>query len=253
MKVLFLLFLVFFLISCKKEKSFADDINLEYSKNEKLSFQKFNEGVGESETGLIYIGKDTSMINVKYFKTLLPPPSFDHKKTQKDFEREKILSQYFYPRFERIKLSRKPVVFDSIDKKDLQVIVKIQDTIPKYAYNYETGKLKKYKSFPVFIKNISNRKLILPEFKNFPLSLFNRKNEWQIIWNENPFICGNGRWNYIYWELKPDEIMIFSVNFLSGKDKGKFKIPIWNLSSDSFMMNYDKKVVEQQRSYQVQK
>ncbi len=69
MKVLFCLFLVCFLVSCKKEKSFADDINLQYSKAEKLSFQKFNGDINEAYTSLIYIGKKFPKLILNIIKT----------------------------------------------------------------------------------------------------------------------------------------------------------------------------------------
>lgn len=251
MKTLLVTILLLFLICCEKKISFPDDIILNFPKNEKLTFEKFNEGVGESGTGLIYIGKDTSSIDGKYFQAMIPlpplPPTLDRIRTNSI--REKLLSKYFYPSLDRIQVSDLPVTFDSLSQKDLKIVIKIQDTIPKYTYNFETGKLKKYKSFPVFVKNISGRKLRFPEFKNLPLALFNNKNEWQIIWNDNALTCGNGRWNYSYWEFQPNEIIILSVNFLTGKEKGTFKIKFGDASSKSFLMNYDKKAIDNQRDY----
>ena len=77
------------------------------------------------------------------------------------------------------------------------------------------------KAFPVFIKNISGRKLLLSDLKNLPLAFLNEKNKWQMIWNENSMgECMVGGWeNHYYWELLPDEIMVLSVNFLKGKQK----------------------------------
>ncbi|MCY0969003.1 hypothetical protein [Chryseobacterium wangxinyae] len=70
-----------------------------------------------------------------------------------------------------------------------------------------------------------------------------------MIWNENAFICGDSRWQYHYWELNPNEIMVLSVNYLTGKDQGKFTIWTGNSSSDEFTMNYDKQIVKDQRNY----
>jgi hypothetical protein len=169
----FLLILIVFLISCKEEKSFADDIVLNFPKEKKLSFQKFNEGIGESGTGIIYIGKDTTKIDVKYFQSMipaLPPP--DYKLNSFDDKRQKVISTYFHNEFSRMKYSEKPIAFDSLSENNIQIIAKTKDTIPKYAYNYDTQTIKKYKAFPVFIKNISGRKLRLSEFKNLPLAIF---------------------------------------------------------------------------------
>lgn len=247
----FLLILIVFLISCKEEKSFADDIVLSFPKDEKLTFQKFNEGIGESGSGIIYIGKDTTKIDVKYNKSMIAPPepNPNYIINADELQREKELLKYFHPSFDRIKFSETPIDFDSFSNRNVKIEIKIQDTIPKYAYNYETGGIKKYKAFPVFIKNISGRKLRFSEFKNFPLAVLNNKNKWQTIWNDNAFICGDSRWQYRYWELNPDEIIVVSVNYLTGKSQGKFKIWTGSSSSDEFTMNYDKQIIKNQRHY----
>lgn len=247
----YFLILIVLLIGCKEEKSFADDIVLSFPKGEKLAFQEFNEGIGESGTGIVYIGKDTANIEVKYFQSMIPapPPPSGYELDSFDIRKQKIMSYYFHDAFNRMKDSEKPVRFDSLSENNVIIIAKIKDTIPKYAYNYDTQTLKKYKAFPVFIKNISGRKLILTEFKNLPLTVLNDKNKWQMIWNDNAFICGDSRWQHHYWELNPNEIMVLSVNYLTGKSQGKFKIWTGNSSSDEFTMNYDKQVVKNQRHY----
>ncbi|MBV8327108.1 hypothetical protein [Chryseobacterium sp.] len=246
MKKLFYLILILGLFSCKKEPSFADTITLHYKKNEKLSFQKFNEGIGESETGLIYIGKDPSNVEVKYYNSMVaPPPPPPGTEIKRNFNLHK---EYFRPAFERMKFSYTPVRFDSLSEAHVKIIIKPKDTIPKYAYNSEIGVIKKYKAFPVFIKNISKRKLIFPEFKNLPLAIFNSQHKWQMIWNDNAFSCG-AVWERDYWEFEPDEIMIFSVNYLTGADRGKFKISFGGTASEPFMMNYDRNTVKEQRNY----
>ena len=246
-----LLILTVLFIGCKEEKTFADDIVLSFPKDEKLTFQQFNEGIGESGTGIIYIGKDTSKINVQYFQSMIPPPPPPpgYELGSVDIGKQKMMSSCFHDAFNRTKDSEKPVRFDSLSEKNVRIVAKIKDTIPKYAFNYDTQTLKKYKAFPIFIKNISGRKLILTEFKNLPLTVLNDKNKWQTIWNDNAFVCGNSRWQYHYWELNPDEIMVLSVNYLTGKNRGKFKIWTGNSSSDEFTMNYDKQIVKSQRNY----
>lgn len=238
--------LILGLISCKKESSFADSIILHHEKNEKLTFQKFNEGIGEGETGLIYVGKDTSNVKVKYYNSMIPaPPPPPGTEVESKPARN---AAYFHGYFERMKFSKTPISFDSLSQNNVKIVIKPNDTIPKYAYNSETGTLKKYKAFPVFIKNISNRKLILSGLKNLPLAILNDKQKWQMIWNDDALICGTG-WGMHYWEFEPNEIMIFSVNYLTGKDRGKFKVTLFDSSSESFMMNYDKNILKVQRRY----
>lgn len=248
----FLLILIVLLTACKEEKSFADDIVLSFPKDEKLTFQQFNEGIGESGTGIIYIGKDTANIEVKYFQSMIPavPPPPGYELDSFDIGKQKMMSSFFHDAFNLMKYSEKPVIFDSLSEKNVKIVARIKDTIPKYAYNYDTQTIKKYNAFPVFIKNISGRKLLLAEFKNFPLAFFNDKNKWQIIWNENSFEgCYMGWENHHYWEFNPNEIMILSVPYLTGKNKGKFKIWTGSFTLDEFTMNYDKQIVKNQRKY----
>lgn len=244
----FLLVLIILTISCKEEKTFADDIVLNFPKNEKLTFQNFNDGVGESGSGIIYIGKFKNNLEVKYYQSMIlaPPPPPDYPIDSSYLIKNKVVENYFHREFKRMKYSTKPIVFDSLSENNIQIVIKPKDTIPKYAYNYENQTLKKYKSFPVFIKNISGRKLLLTEFKNFPLVILNAKNKWQMIWNDNAFVCGDSRWEYHYWEFNPNEIMVLSVNYLTGKDNGKFKIWTGNNSSSEFIMNYDKSILQKQ-------
>ena len=253
MRTISILFIFFVLIGCKEEKTFADDIVLSFPKEDKLTFQQFNEGIGESGTGVIYIGKEIKKIDVKYFDSMIPapPPPPGYKTDSINIRNQKLFSKYFHDSFYRMKYSDKPIIFDSLSVNNVKIIAKTQDTIPKYAFNYENEQLKKFKAFPVFIKNISGRKLLLSDLKNLPLAFLNEKNKWQMIWNENSMgECMVGGWeNHYYWELLPDEIMVLSVNFLKGKQKGKFKIWSGNSFSNEFTMNYDEQVVKNQRFY----
>ncbi|MDV7696639.1 hypothetical protein N6B72_06890 [Chryseobacterium soli] len=250
MKTFFYSIPLLLLLSCKKEKSFADKIILHYDHGEKLSFQQFNEGIDETGSSIIYVGKDTSSINVKYFMGMMdpppPPPGSYADSTYR--EDQEMLSRFLYNRFGRIKFSEKPVVFDSLSKQSVEIGYNINDTIPKYVYNLEMGTLKKYKAFPVFVKNISGKKLILHEFKSLPLAVLNDQQKWQILSNDNALICGDSRSQYRYWEFNPNEIMVLSVNFLEGKDKGKFKICFHDYCTEVFLMNYDKSIIERQRN-----
>lgn len=250
MKTFFYSLTVLLLFSCKKEKSFADKIILHDSHHEKLNYQQFNEGIDEAGTCIIYVGKDTSTIELKYYMGMMDPPlpplGFVPDSSYR--KREQMLTGFFYHHFNRIKSSEKPVTFDSLSRQNIEMSYKINDTIPKYAYNLETGTIKKYKAFPVFIKNISGKKLILQEFKSLTLAVLNDQQKWQMLSNDNAIVCGNSRIQYRYWEFNPNEIMVLSVNLLEGKDKGKFKIFFYDHSTEAFLMNYDKSIIEKQRN-----
>ena len=250
MKTFYLLFVSIFIISCQ-EKTFADDITLVYPKNTKMKIQEFNEGIGESGTGIIYIGQEKKYIHLKYLKSMIPvpPPPPSLEKIENDSTKEKIFRDFFYSDSKIIKISEKPVEFDSVTNKDIQIIIKYNDTIPKYAYNFETNQLKIYKAFPIFIKNISGKNLRFPEFKNLPFAFLNNNNKWQILWNDNASIGGDKRWNYFYWDFKPNDILIMAVNYFDGKETGKFKVDYFNQLSIPFEMKYDKDLINNQRRY----
>lgn len=250
MKTFFYYLPVLLFLNCTKEKSFVDHSRLHYDTQEKLNFQKFNEDIDEAGSSIIYVGKDISDIDVKYYLGMTDPPPSPPGSQMESIEKknEEVLSTFFNTPFERIKFAEKPIVFDSLSEQNIKIIYKINDTIPKYAYNLETGTVKKYKAFPVFLKNISSKKLILHEFKSLSLAVLNDQQKWQILSNNNALICGDSRWQYRYWEFNPNEIMILSVNFLEGKDKGKFKICFSDYCTEVFLMNYDKSIIEKQKN-----
>ncbi len=57
-------------MSCKEEKTFADDLVLNFPKDTKMKTQEFNEDSNEGGENLIYIGKIKSKIDVKYYENL---------------------------------------------------------------------------------------------------------------------------------------------------------------------------------------
>lgn len=244
---------VFF--SCKKASTFAEQIELTYPKSDTLTYQKFNEGVGESGTSILYIGAEQKSIPIKYYRSTIdaPPPPPGYKFSKEELElnekREKHLANIFYPKADFVKHLNQPVIYDTLSFKNIEIAVKPHDTIPKYAYNYETETVKKYKAFPVFIKNISEKTLKLSINKSLGIMVRNQNKKWELFWNDNAFVCGDPYYDRWYMELKPNEIMIYSINFLEGKDKADFKILLpFRLKSNTFKMNYDKRILNNQRN-----
>ncbi|WP_312075106.1 hypothetical protein [Chryseobacterium sp.] len=259
MKFLFYSLTLIVFLSCKKEKTFADDIVLSFPKDEKLSFQKFNEDGNQMGTSLIYIGKDSSVIDVKYYKYILPPPPPPPKKNEnaeeytlarKKFE-DSIHNVYkdFFKR-ETIKiLETKEELYDSLIDKKLSIIVKEKDTIPLYAINYETEEIKKYKAFPVFIKNVSTETLKIPvDAKSVALYVLN-DNRFQYIRNSDYYTCITGLARNPYFELKPNEILIYSFPHLKKGEKRKAKISFFKAKSKEFEISVDGEIIKKQRTH----
>jgi hypothetical protein len=254
----FLLILMVLQIGCKEEKSFADDILLNFPKEEKLSFQNFNEDMNEMGTYLIYIGKDASVINVKYYKYIFPPPpqppkinenTEEYMQARKHFEDSInfIYRPFFNPEAVQIKETEEDL-YETINNQTTQIIVKEKDTIPLYARNYETDEVKKYKAFPVFIKNISSKTLRIPiEAQAVGLYVLNDK-KFQYIRNSDYLICGIGSPKNPYFELKPNEILIYSFPHLKKGEKRKAKISFFKATSKEFETSIDEEIIKNQRS-----
>ena len=253
MNYLNLFLLPIILIGCKK-KTFADDIVLTNNSKIETKFQEFNEGVDEYGSSIIYVGKIKDSIPIKYYDSMFPapppPPNF-YLKTESDKKDSIVFNEmrkkYFLDDFDRIQFSTKPIKFDSLTNDILEIVVKPKDTIPHFAID-STNKIKAYKSFPVFIKNISGKKLILPEMKSLATFVHNKNDNSQLIWNDNAFICGDSTFNRRFWILNPDEVIIFSVNYFQGKEKTKFRIGLtYYFLSEEFEGYINPKLFEQQR------
>ena len=253
MNYLKLLFIVLLLVGCKK-KTFADDIVLTNNHKNQMKIQEFNEGIHEYGSSIIYIGKMQDSIPIKYYDSMFsappPPRPLGYVKTLKDINDSivfnKMRDKYFHSAFDRMKFSNKPVKFDSITHDLLEIVVKPNDTIPHFILD-SARNIKAYQSFPVFVKNISGRKIILPENESLGTFVLNKKNKWQLIWNDNAFVCGDAMLNRRYWILNPNEIIIFSVNYLKGEMKTKFKVGLsYYFFSEEFEGNINPKLFEEQ-------
>ncbi|OBW39803.1 hypothetical protein AB670_03846 [Chryseobacterium sp. MOF25P] len=253
-----LLILIVFLMSCKEEKSFADDIVLNFPKNEKLTFQNFNDDMNEMGTSLIYIGKDTSVINVKYYKYIFPPPPAPPKINENTEENIQVRKRFedsinfiYRPFFNLEAIQIKETeedLYETINNQTTQIIVKEKDTIPLYARNYETKEVKRYKAFPVFIKNISSKTLRIPiEAQAVGLYVLNDK-KFQYIRNSDYLICGMGSPKNPYFELKPNEILIYSFPHLKKGKKRKAKISFFKATSKEFETSINEEIIKKQRN-----
>lgn len=266
MKSIYFLLISFSIISCVKEKTFADNISLVFPKNTKMKIQEFNEDGNESGTNLLYIGKIKPNIDIKYFSTILqeppPPPKFkekteDYKRRIKKTEDSVKHSKNLYFRTESIKIfDGKEISFmDSLSNKNLEIIVKENDTIPLYKRDYDTKEIKRYRAFPVFIKNISGKVLKIPEESSGVAFYFqNDKKQSQYLKNSNYKI-----YNCIpipshpYFELKPNEILIYAYPYFKKGGKRKAKVIFYNAFSKEFNISIDENIIKNQRDTRILK
>ena len=273
MKYWFILILGFILIGCKK-KSFAEKISLVFPQNTKMKMQDFNEDMDEIGQSLIYIGKENPEIDVKYFRGNIysPEPFQDIKESNENYEKRinrskdsisSLIKPFF--RIEEIKTfsEKKKYIIDSLtdsnseiitadfppdllSNKNLEIIVKEKDTIPLYKKIMGKTEIKIYKAFPIFIKNISKEVLKIPV--NSEVSFYFQNNEMknQFLRNSNYMICGTGQ-HVRYFEIKPNEILIYAYPFFKKGKKLKGKIKFYNTSSREFEISIDDKIINSQR------
>ena len=260
MKTFYLLFISLFIISCQ-EKTFADDITLVYPKNTQMKIQEFNEDGNLGGDNLIYVGKIIPKIDVKYYESILPPPPPPRKfnKIDKSFneiikkEIDSIyLSQkpYFKRNLLKISLSKENEPYDSLTNKNLEIIVKQKDTIPIYKQDYISHQFKTFKAFPVFIKNISKKTLKIPtEATGVAFYTFdNERKNFYYLRNSNYMICGTGINFYNYFELKPNEILVYAYPYFKKGKVHKAKVKFHDASSKEFDISIDDKIIEDQRN-----
>ena len=260
MKTISIILFLLLLISCKEEITFADNIVLSFPKEDRLTIQKFNEDANEAGTNLLYKGYDSGKIDIKYFKNIMseppPPPKFN--------ENEKKLSERinafrdslnhvkspFFRNDEIEILYTKEDLYDSLSNKNLSIIVKENDTIPLYKRDYATDQIKKHKAFPVYIKNISTKTLKIPIAASGVALYISNDIQFQFIRNSNYMICGMGIDVNPYFELKPNEILIYSFPYLEKGSKRKAKIVFFRAFSKEFEISIDEKIIQNQRSTQ---
>lgn len=249
MKFLFYLIFALLLSSCKKEKSFAGNIILKFPKDEKLIFQEYNDDLTHRGTSLIYIGEIRPHIAVKYYKYIIPPVKIyedevQNSKTRKKEEDSIELAQQSFFRTEKIKILETNEVFaDPLNNKNLSILVREKDTIPLYKQYYKTNEIKKYKAFPVIIKNISTKILKIPtDAESVDLWILN-DTQFRYVRNSNYIMRGSGSQKISYLELKPDEILVYSCPYFKKGEKRKAKIKFGNAESKEFEISVDKNII----------
>lgn len=258
------------LIGCK-EKTFADKISLVFPKNTEMKIQGFNEDMDEGGQDLIYIGKENPEIEVRYFSDIIYNLEPFQKLTERNAERIKkskdsinsFMKTFF--RSEELKTfdGKKEYVIDSLtdsnfdiisddfpydllSNKNLEFIVKEKDTIPLYKKVMGKTEVKTYKAFPIFIKNISKEILKIPTNSDVSFYFENNEKKNQFLRNSNYMICGMGE-QVRYFELKPNEILIYAYPFFKKGTEQKAKIKFYNTSSKEFEISIDDKIIYSQR------
>ena len=70
MKTFSFVLILVFLINCKEEKTFADDVVLTFPKDTKMTIQEFNTDSLDFGSNVIYNGILKDSIQIKYYKDI---------------------------------------------------------------------------------------------------------------------------------------------------------------------------------------
>ena len=251
------LIILLLLFNCKKKENLSDGVTFSYDKSILMKFQEFNEGLDAYGGNLVYAGKPTKSINVKsYPNSYTPQPlPYPENRTKVDINRktDSLIEKYFNKHLD-IKMVKGNSQFDSITNKDVKIEVLSKDTIPTYRLDIWEGRtLKIYKSTPIFVKNISNKNLlILSDNVDVFYEILLPNGKWRFIQNNRWFIDGVFSDNmYPSFLFKKDSLLVFGIPYLHGKQKIKMRIRFMYAFSEPFDAFIDPSILDQQRLYQV--
>lgn len=246
----FLLILTVLFIGCKEEKSFADDIVLSFPKDEKMSIEEFNTDSFDFGSNLIYKGFLKDTIQIKYYQDInwIPAPHAVGEKEQSSFILDQSLLPYFYEQpFQGIS-SENVKITDDLNLENIEIIVKDKDTIPLYKLRNE--KVVNFKSYPVFIKNISAKplKINTDYLTYFSPFVKNKADKWQKVLNTRYVVNGCIPPAFPnFFILEPKELFIMAIPYFEGKEQKDFKIKIDRATSKNYKSSINEYIINNQR------
>lgn len=250
MKIISFLLICCILNGCKEEKTFADDIVLSFPKEIKMEIQEFNSDSIDFGSNVIYKGLFKDSIQIKYYKNIdwFPPPPLPEGTEQLNYTVEKYLLPYFHEIPFQGNFSEDVKKTDALNSKNIEIIVKENDTIP--LYKIRNDRLISFKSYPIFIKNIDSKslKIDINYFTYFSPFVKTKSDKWQNIKNSRYFVHGcfpPSRPTYI--NLKPNEFVILSLPFLNGKEQKEFKIKLDNATSKIYRSSIANEIIKNQQ------
>lgn len=246
----FLLILIVLQIGCKEEKSFADDIVLNFPKDEKMSIEEFNSDSLDFGSNLIYKGFSKDTIQVKYYQDInwIPAPPAVGEKDQSSFILDQSLLPYFHRQpFQGIS-SENVKITDDLNSENIEIIVKEKDTIP--LSKLRNDKVVSFKSYPVFIKNISAKplKINTDYLAYFSPFVKNKNDKWQKALNTRYVVneCIPPAYP-TFFILEPKELFIMAIPYFAGKEKKEFKIKIDSATSKIYKSSITEYIINNQR------
>lgn len=246
----FLVILTVLLLACKKDKSFADDIVLSFLKDEKMSIEEFNTDSFDFGSNLIYKGFSDDTIQIKYYQDInwMPAPPVIGQKEQSSFILDQSLLPYFYEQpFQGIS-SENVNTTDDLNSKNIEIIVKEKDTIP--LYKLRNDKVVSFKSYAVFIKNISAKQLKINTdyLTYFTPFVKNKAEKWQKVLNTRYVVNSCIPPSFpTFFTLEPQELFIMAIPYFAGKEQKQFKIKIDSATSKIYKSSINEHIMNSQR------
>lgn len=224
------------LISCKKEfQTFSKNITIIQDTVQNLKIKNIKEK-DYTTSNIMYIGKIKDSVELLNNLFLPPPPEpLTSSNEDKKWKKYRLKKEMIWE--DLMKYLKDFHKFQLIKKENISLEFNEKDTI----ISFDDINLDYYKSFPIYIKNISKDTLSLGTEGYFPILVEgkNRNGKWVEI-NKFPLHCGTGSYSTIC--LPPNEIIITSMFHYKGNYKTRLRFKILDFVS----REYDGSINEEQ-------
>ena len=235
MKKLIAIFTVLSLISCKKEvQTFSKNITIIQDTVQNLKIKNIKEK-DYATSNIMYIGKIKDSVELLDNLFLPPPPEpLVSSNEDKKWKKYRLKKEMIWE--DLMKYLKDFHKYQLIKKENITLEFNEKDTI----ISFDDINLDYYKSFPIYIKNVSKDTLSLGTEGYFPLILKakNKKGKWIEV-NKFPYNCGSF---FKLVCLPPNEIIITSMFHYKGNYKTKLRFKILDFVS----REYDGSINEEQ-------
>lgn len=241
MKKLITILIFLSLVSCKKEfQTFSKNITIIQDTVQNLKIKNIKEK-DYATSNIMYIGKIKDSVELLN-NLFLPPPPEPLANSNEDTKWKKYRLKKEMIWEDLMKYLKDFHKYQLIKKENITLEFNEKDTIigcDNFRGDFDS--LIYYKSFPIYIKNISKDTINLGTDGDFPILVEgkNKNGKWVEI-NKFPFHCGTGSYSTIC--LPPNEIIITSMFHYKGNYKTKLRFKILDFVS----REYDGSINEEQ-------
>ncbi len=225
--------MVLSLVSCRKgTQRFSKNITIIQDSIQNFKIRNIREK-DYATSNIMYIGKIKDSVELLN-NLFLPPPPEPLAISDEDMKWKKYRLKKELIWEDLMKYLKNSHKYQLINKENITLEFNEKDTIIGYEdFRGDFDSLIYYKSFPIFIKNISKDTINLGTDGYFPILVEgkNKNGKWVEI-NKFPFYCGTGSYSAIC--LPPNEIIITSMFHYTGNYKTKLRLKFPDFVSREF-------------------